>query len=113
MFIQKLNSKYVFKYPFDAGKKLSLVECFERNKYALFCLLSYIRFNSYQCFSNQKLALYYKKERKPHKQRLKQHEAARRYSSAPERETFSFQIFCAKNVSANCLLQILELNQTR
>ena len=32
MLIPKLNSKYVFKYPFDGGKKLSLAECFERNK---------------------------------------------------------------------------------
>ena len=98
--------------PFDAGKKLSLAECFERNKYALFCLLSYFRSNSYQYFGNQKLMFHYKKERTPHKLRLKQHEADRRYSSTPERETFSFQIFCAKNVSANCFLQILELNQT-
>ena len=36
MFIPKLNTKYVFKYPFDGGKKLSLAECFERNKITLF-----------------------------------------------------------------------------
>ena len=62
MFIPKLNSKCVFKYHFDGGKKLSLAECFERNKIALFCLFSYCRFNFYQCFANQRLAFYYKKE---------------------------------------------------
>ena len=36
MLISKLNSKYIFKYPFDGGKKLSLAECFERNKIAHF-----------------------------------------------------------------------------
>ena len=36
MLISKLNSKYIFKYPFDGGKKLSLAECFERNKIAKF-----------------------------------------------------------------------------
>ena len=36
MFIPKLNSKCFFKYPFDSGKKLSLAECFERNKIAFF-----------------------------------------------------------------------------
>ena len=40
MFIPKLNLKCVFKYPFDGGKKLSLAECFERNKIALFCCLA-------------------------------------------------------------------------
>ena len=32
MFIPKLNSKRVFQYPFDSGKKLSPAKCFERNK---------------------------------------------------------------------------------
>ena len=36
MFISKLNSKCVFKYPFHGGKKMSLVECFERFKIAHF-----------------------------------------------------------------------------
>ena len=36
MFIPKLNSKCVFKYPFDGGKKLLLAECFEGKKIALF-----------------------------------------------------------------------------
>ena len=36
MFIPKLNSKCVFKYSFDSGKKLLLAECFERNKIAHF-----------------------------------------------------------------------------
>ena len=61
MFIPKLNPRYVFRYPFDSGKKLSLAESFERNKIALFCLYSYSRSNFYQCFANQKLA-FYKKE---------------------------------------------------
>ena len=36
MLIPKLNSKCVFKYRFDGGKKLPLAECFERNKIAKF-----------------------------------------------------------------------------
>ena len=36
MFIPKLNLECVFKYPFHSGKKLPLVECFERNKIAHF-----------------------------------------------------------------------------
>ena len=32
MFILKLNSKGVFQYPFDSGKKLSLSECFEKKQ---------------------------------------------------------------------------------
>ena len=43
MFILKLNSKCVFKYPFDGGKKLSLAECLiwqnERNKIAPFLFI--------------------------------------------------------------------------
>ena len=43
MFILKLNSKCVFKYPFDGSKKLSLAECLiwqnERNKIALFLFI--------------------------------------------------------------------------
>ena len=36
MFIPKLNSKCVFEYPFEGGKKkLSLAEYFERNKITL------------------------------------------------------------------------------
>ena len=48
MFIPKLNSKYVFKYPFDGGKKLPLAECFERNKitHFLFAQLLQIQFLS-------------------------------------------------------------------
>ena len=61
MFIPKLNSKCVVVYPFDGGKKLSLAECFERNKIALF-LFDYFRLNFYQCFVNQKLWFYYRKE---------------------------------------------------
>ena len=34
MFIPKLNSKCVFKYPFDRSKKLPLAECFEKSKIA-------------------------------------------------------------------------------
>ena len=59
MLIPKLNSKRVFKYPFDGGKKLSLAQYFERNKITAFCLFSYNRINFYQCFGNQKLAFYY------------------------------------------------------
>ena len=62
MFISKLNSKWVFKYPFDGGKELSLTECFERNKVALFFLFGYCRLNFYQCFANQRRVFYYKKE---------------------------------------------------
>ena len=62
MFISRLNSKYVFKYLFDDGKKLSLAECFERNKIALLSLFSYSKFYFSQYFANQKLAFYYKKE---------------------------------------------------
>ena len=62
MFIPKLNSQCVFKYLFDGVKKLSLAEYFERNKIALFYVLSYCRFYFYQCFDNQRLAFYYKKE---------------------------------------------------
>ena len=36
MFIPKLNSKCVFKYSFNGGKKLPLAECFEKNKIAHF-----------------------------------------------------------------------------
>ena len=32
MFIPKLNSKCVFKYPIDGGKQSPLGEFFERNK---------------------------------------------------------------------------------
>ena len=39
MFIPKLNSKCVFKYPFHGGKKMSLVECFERFKIAHFLFI--------------------------------------------------------------------------
>ena len=39
MLIPKLNSKCVFKYRFDGGKKLSLAECFERNKIAKFLFI--------------------------------------------------------------------------
>ena len=53
MLIPKLNSKCVFKYSFDGGKNLPLVELFERNKIAhFFCLFSYCIFNFYQCFVN-------------------------------------------------------------
>ena len=38
MFIPKLNSKYVYKYPFDGGKKLPLAERFERNRTFFVCL---------------------------------------------------------------------------
>ena len=62
MFIPKLNSKYVFKYPFDGCKKLLLAECFERNKIAFFRLFSYCRFNFYQCFANQRVVFSYKKD---------------------------------------------------
>ena len=43
---QKLNLKCVFKYSFDGGKKLSLAECFERNKITnfLFVYLLQIQF---------------------------------------------------------------------
>ena len=62
MFSPKLNSKFVFKYSFNGGKKLSLAECFERNKIAIFCLFRDSRFNFYQCFANQRLAFCYKKK---------------------------------------------------
>ena len=62
MFITKLNLKCVFKYSIGGGKKLSLAECFERNKIAVFRLFNYFRFSFYQCFANQRLAFYYKNE---------------------------------------------------
>ena len=40
MFIPKLNSKCVVVYHFDGGKKLSLAECFEKNKIVLFVCLT-------------------------------------------------------------------------
>ena len=43
MFIPKLNSKCVFKYPFDGGKKLLLEECFEKNKIALFLFVKLLQ----------------------------------------------------------------------
>ena len=43
MFIPKLNSKYVFKYRFEYGKKLSLSECFERNKIPHFLIVSLLQ----------------------------------------------------------------------
>ena len=51
MFIPKLNSKCVFKYPFDGDKKLLLAECFERNKIAhfLFVQLLLLQFLSVLC----------------------------------------------------------------
>ena len=51
MFIPKLNSKCVFKYPFDEDKKLLLAECFERNKIAhfLFVQLLLLQFLSVLC----------------------------------------------------------------
>ena len=51
MFIRKLNSKCVLKYPFDGGKKLPLPECLERNKN----LFSYCSFSFYQFFANHLL----------------------------------------------------------
>ena len=54
----------------------------KETKSHFFCLFSYCRFNFYQCFANQRLAFYYNKEIKPHKQSLKQHKTARRYRSA-------------------------------
>ena len=59
MFIPKLNSKCVFKYPFDGGK-WPLAECFGKKKKrsTFFGLFSYCRFNFYQCFSNKVLEGY-------------------------------------------------------
>ena len=41
MFISKLNSKCVFKYPFDGSKILPLAECFKKkqNRTCFFCLV--------------------------------------------------------------------------
>ena len=107
MFIPKLNSGSVFKYPFDSDKNLPLAECFERNKIAhFFCLFSYCIFNFYQCFANQLLegtvVLMYMILN------LKLVKITYKYFVM-----FSFQIFCAKNFSANCPLRTVELNQTK
>ena len=105
MFIPKLNSKCVFKYPFDGGKKVSLVECFERNKVAYFLFVYLLQIQFLSVF------------RQP---------TARRYSSVHVNDLelkivkitykcfamFSFQIFCAKNFS-KLPFHTVELNQTR
>ena len=49
------KSKMCFKYTFHSGKKLQLVECFERSKITHFLFVSYCRFNVYNCFANQLL----------------------------------------------------------
>ena len=74
--IPKLNSKCIFKYPFDGGKRLSLAECSERNKIALFLFV-------YISVSPTKGSRFIKKNKlKARKQNLKQHKTARRYRSA-------------------------------
>ena len=40
LFIPKLNSKCVFKYPFDCGRKLSLADCFVKTKLYFFVCLA-------------------------------------------------------------------------
>ena len=55
MFIPKLNSKCVFKYSFNGGKKLPLAECFEKNKIAHFLFVQLLQIQFYQCFANQLL----------------------------------------------------------
>ena len=55
MFIPKLDSKCIFKYPFDGGKKLLLADCLKETKLHIFCLFSYCRLNFYQLFANQLL----------------------------------------------------------
>ena len=77
MLFPKLNSKCVFKYPFDVGKKLPLAECFERNKSYFFVCFANWHLNSISVSPTKGSRFIIER-----KQSLKQHNTSRRYTSA-------------------------------
>ena len=80
MFIPKLNSKSVFKYPFDCGRKLSLADCFVKTKLYFFVCLATADSISISVLPTKGSCFIIKKKLKPRKQSLKQHKTVRRYS---------------------------------
>ena len=93
MFIAKLNSNRVFRYPFDSGKKWRWQNILKETKLHFFCLATADSISVSVCIlllKNSKL--------NQRKQSLKQHKTAWRYRSAHandlEVKTCEKNIFC-------------------
>ena len=83
MFIPKLNSKCVFKYHFDGGKKLCRWQNVlkETKLHSFVCLATADSISISVSPTKGSLFITKKNNLKQHKQSLKQHKTARRYRS--------------------------------